>query len=39
VGLKKADDKLKKWISDFEFIDIETANKQIDWNTVKTIQL
>ncbi|MGF1555109.1 polysaccharide deacetylase family protein [Paucihalobacter sp.] len=39
VGLKKADKKLEKWISDFEFIDIETANNQIDWKTVKTIQL
>jgi polysaccharide deacetylase family protein (PEP-CTERM system associated) len=39
VGLKKADKKLEKWISDFEFMDIETANNQIDWNTVKTINL
>lgn len=39
VGLKKADEKLINWTSDFEFIDIETANNQIDWNIVKTIQL
>lgn len=39
VGLKSADGKLKNWISDFEFVDIETADNQIDWETVKTIQL
>ncbi|MGB3608039.1 MAG: polysaccharide deacetylase family protein [Psychroserpens sp.] len=39
VGLKKADQKLKRWINDFDFIDIKTANSQIDWETVKTIQL
>lgn len=39
VGLKKADAKLKNWTSDFEFIDIEMANNQIDWEIVKTIQL
>lgn len=39
VGLDKADEKLKNWTSDFEFMDLEMANNQIDWNTVKTIQL
>ena len=39
VGLKKADKKLRNWINDFDFMDLETANNQIDWNTVKTIQL
>ncbi len=39
VGLKKADEKLKNWTSDFEFIDIEMANNKINWKTVKTIQL
>ena len=39
VGLKKADIKLTNWISDFDFMDLEMANKQIDWKTVKTIQI
>jgi polysaccharide deacetylase family protein (PEP-CTERM system associated) len=39
VGLKSAEYKLKKWLTDFEFIDIATATKKIDWNHVKTIEL
>ena len=39
VGLKGAESKLNKWLTDFDFIDIATADKQIDWNTVKKIQL
>lgn len=39
VGLKKAERKFKKWINDFEFIDIKTADKLIDWENVKTIKL
>lgn len=39
VGLKHAEGKLKKWISDFEFIDIKTAAALIDWNKVKIVDL
>ena len=39
VGLKNAKPKLEKWLTDFEFTDVKTANNQIDWETVKTIQL
>ncbi|TPV35980.1 DUF3473 domain-containing protein [Paucihalobacter ruber] len=39
VGLKRTEEKLKNWTSDFEFIDIEMANNQIDWKTVRKIQL
>ena len=38
-GLKQAKPKLEKWLNDFEFVDIEKANQQIDWNLVKTIHL
>jgi polysaccharide deacetylase family protein (PEP-CTERM system associated) len=39
VGLKGAEDKLRRWLKDFDFIDIKTANEQLDWNKVKTINL
>lgn len=39
VGLKGSEKKLKAWISDFNFIDIKEAEKQIDWNKVKKIKL
>ncbi|ASO07980.1 polysaccharide deacetylase family protein [Arenibacter algicola] len=39
VGLKSAECKLKRWLTDFEFIDIASATKKIDWNSVRTIQL
>jgi polysaccharide deacetylase family protein (PEP-CTERM system associated) len=39
VGLKSAQDKLEKWLTDFEFMDIATANQEIDWNTVKKVKL
>ena len=39
VGLKGAESKLKKWITDFDFIDVSEANKLIDWRNVKKIKL
>lgn len=39
VGLKTAQTKLEKWLSDFEFTDIATANKEIDWDIVKIVNL
>ena len=39
VGLKSAQDKLEKWLTDFEFVDIATANQEIDWNSVKKVRL
>lgn len=39
VGLNRAYEKLQNWTTDFEFMDLEMANNQIDWKTVKTIQL
>ena len=39
VGLKGAANKLEKWLTEFEFIDIKTAVSQIDWNDVPIEQL
>jgi polysaccharide deacetylase family protein (PEP-CTERM system associated) len=39
VGLKEAEDKLRKWIKDFEFIDIRGADDIIDWKSVPVIEL
>jgi hypothetical protein len=39
VGLKNAEEKLKKWLTDYDFIDLSTANLKIDWNLVNRIKL
>ena len=39
VGLKGATQKLDKLLFDFEFVDIKTANKQIDWEKVPIVNL
>lgn len=39
VGLKGAEKKLRKFLTDFKFTDIATASETIDWNTAKTIKL
>ena len=39
VGLKKAEHKLEKWLTDFEFVDIGTAVEQINWNKVPVVEL
>lgn len=31
VGIKSAEKKLRKWLSDFDFVSVEQANNQIDW--------
>ena len=31
VGIKSGEKKLKKWLSDFDFVSVEQANNQIDW--------
>lgn len=33
-GLNKAETKLRKWLTEFDFMDIETASNKIDWNKV-----
>jgi len=39
TGLKGAQNKLEQWISDFEFIDIESAIKKIDWDNMPVVEL
>ncbi len=39
VGIKGAEKKLDKWLQDFQFMDIETADKQIDWGKVPVVKL
>ena len=39
VGLKGSYNKLEKLISDFEFVDLATADKQIQWSDAKKIIL
>ena len=31
VGIKNCKVKLEKWVSEFDFIDLKTADKMIDW--------
>jgi polysaccharide deacetylase family protein (PEP-CTERM system associated) len=37
VGLKSVQKKFEKWISDYEFIDINTASSRIDWEQVPVV--
>jgi polysaccharide deacetylase family protein (PEP-CTERM system associated) len=39
VGLKSAQKKFEKWISDYEFIDINTASSEIDWERVSVVEI
>lgn len=39
VGLKGAEKKLRKWLSDFSFMDIRGANELVDWNSVQIARL
>ncbi len=39
VGLKTAEKKLTRWLTDFNFIDIATADKQIDWSNVPKVKI
>ena len=39
VGINGCKEKLEKWLSDFDFIDLDSANKIIDWNEVPVIRL
>lgn len=39
IGLKGAEKKLNQWLTDFPFIDIATAVKMIDWDTVPVVDV
>ena len=38
VGVKSAEKKLRKWLSDFDFVSVEQANNQIDWEKQPLLQ-
>jgi len=39
VGLKKTEEKLINWLTDFTFMDIQVADTKINWGRVKTIKI
>lgn len=39
VGIKGCINKLQKWTNDFPFIDLDTADKMIDWSNVPVVKL
>ena len=39
VGIKSCQSKLEKWLHDFNFTDLETADRKIDWSKKKIIDI
>lgn len=39
VGLKGAEKKLRKYLTDFDFMDLNQANELVDWSSVQKIEL
>ncbi len=39
VGLKQCMKKLEKWVNDYDFIDLRSADKLVDWDNVPIIEL
>ncbi len=39
VGLKGAERKLRRLLTDFRFVDLEEADRQTDWRRVRTVRL
>lgn len=39
VGLKGAEKKLRRWLAEFTFTDIATANESINWEKVQVVKL
>ena len=39
VGLVGAEKKLRHWLKDMEFMDIESASRLIDWSTVPVVKI
>lgn len=38
-GLKSAEAKLRQWLTDFDFVDLRTADVLIDWDNVNRVKL
>ena len=39
VGLKKCKPKLERWLNDFDFIDLQEANKKVNWAKTPIVNL
>ena len=39
VGCKGAAKKLERWLNDFEFMDIATADQSVDWEKAQRVEL
>ena len=39
VGLKQCKPKLERWLEDFIFIDLKTANQEINWDKVPVVRI
>ncbi|MDC1109331.1 polysaccharide deacetylase family protein [Flavobacteriaceae bacterium] len=39
VGIKNCKSKLERWLNDFDFIDLNTADKKINWDKVPVVKL
>ena len=39
VGLKKCKPKLERWLNDFDFIDLQQANKKVNWAKTPIVNL
>ena len=39
VGLKGAEEKLRRWLTDFRFVDIAAADRMLDWTSVQHVVL
>ena len=39
VGLKNCKPKLERWLTDYNFIDLNLADKRINWNKVPIVKL
>jgi hypothetical protein len=39
TGIKGAQAKFERWLGDFEFTDVSTANEMIDWDHAKVLAL
>ena len=39
VGLKGAERKLRRWLTDFKFMDVASAAEMVDWSEVPVVRL
>jgi peptidoglycan-N-acetylglucosamine deacetylase len=39
VGLKKCKPKLERWLNDFDFIDLQQADKKLDWTKTPIVKI